>query len=439
MPVFEPDISIWRERFVASLPVALRAVLEGSSRRELLKKSDTTLLVFNNRVIDLETGDSKEFPETGDKIDLQRLALASRSLLDQAQKAQKAQKESSIILLLPPAEFISTTLSMPGVSRDNLVSALKLQIDTLLPGYEEPLSLAINPSSVDQGDERVALWITDSKLASLFNAFEQQEIFLAAVMPRILGVSESEAGIQLLDDDDHTITLIRKQGGVLVSWHHVIKLDLEQEKFASQWEKVKNDMSSLETVELSSESDYLDLPNKNINQEYCFFPQGALNAKRKQEKGRKVVFALAASVVFIGLASIPFLMQTWEFRQRSQVLEINREASTSARQDQTAVINFENEWGPVNDFPQQRVREAMYTLQAILSPDMLTSMEVSEGLIKIQGTSTEPQAILQRLEQDPMFTEVVFSRATNNSRYYIDLRLSTVNFEAYMVRYFPDD
>jgi hypothetical protein len=38
-----------------------------------------------------------------------------------------------------------------------------------------------------------------------------------------------------------------------------------------------------------------------------------------------------------------------------------------------------------------------------------------------------------------MFTEVVFSRATSNTRYYIDLRLATVNFEAYMVRYFPDE
>jgi len=52
--------------------------------------------------------------------------------------------------------------------------------------------------------------------------------------------------------------------------------------------------------------------------------------------------------------------------------------------------------------------------------------------------SQEPQAILERLEQNPMFTEVVFSRATNNSRYYIDLRISTVNFEAYMARYLPD-
>ena len=103
------------------------------------------------------------------------------------------------------------------------------------------------------------------------------------------------------------------------------------------------------------------------------------------------------------------------------------------------VVNFENEWGALSDFPDQRIREAMFTLQNVLSPERLTSLEISEGLVKIQGTSSDPQAILQRLEQDPLFTEVIFSRATNNTRYYIDLRLSPVNFEAYMVRHFPDD
>jgi hypothetical protein len=81
----------------------------------------------------------------------------------------------------------------------------------------------------------------------------------------------------------------------------------------------------------------------------------------------------------------------------------------------------------------------MFTLQSVLSPDRLSSLEISEGLFRIQGISQDPQALLERLEQNPMFAEVTFARATNNNRYYIDLILSTVNFEAYMVRYFPDE
>jgi hypothetical protein len=37
-----------------------------------------------------------------------------------------------------------------------------------------------------------------------------------------------------------------------------------------------------------------------------------------------------------------------------------------------------------------------------------------------------------------MFTEVDFARATNNNRYFIDLRLSTVNFSAYREWHFPE-
>ena len=106
--------------------------------------------------------------------------------------------------------------------------------------------------------------------------------------------------------------------------------------------------------------------------------------------------------------------------------------------DRQIVVEFENRWGAVANSPDQPVRDAMFNIQQVLSPSRISDLEISEGLIRIQGGSEDPQSILQRLEQDPMFTEVVFSRATSNNQYYIDLRLATVNFEAYMARYFPD-
>ena len=139
------------------------------------------------------------------------------------------------------------------------------------------------------------------------------------------------------------------------------------------------------------------------------------------------------------LSVIPFVGQSIERTSLIASLEAQRDLSSGARQDQLVVINFENEWGPINDFPVQQIRASMFTLQSVLSPDRLSSLEISEGLFRIQGISQDPQALLERLEQDPMFAEVTFARATNNNRHYIDLRLSTVNFEAYMVRYFPDE
>lgn len=148
--------------------------------------------------------------------------------------------------------------------------------------------------------------------------------------------------------------------------------------------------------------------------------------------------AAAAVAAALFLSSIPFLVQSIQFRSLAATLEAQRELSFEARQDQAIVVSFENELGPINDFPDQRVREAMFNLQNALSPNRLSSLEITDGSINIQGTSAEPQAILQQLEQDPMFTEVAFSRATNNDRYNIGLRLSTVNFDAYLVRYFPE-
>ncbi|MEC7998269.1 MAG: hypothetical protein VX166_10815, partial [Pseudomonadota bacterium] len=144
-------------------------------------------------------------------------------------------------------------------------------------------------------------------------------------------------------------------------------------------------------------------------------------------------------VGLLGLAASPFLAQSFELQKTKALLEFNRELSVEARQDQAVVVQFENRWGAINEFPQQDVATAMFRLQEVLAGEQLSSLELSEGLIRIQGTSSDPQAILQQLEQDPLFTEVVFSRATSNTRYYIDLRLAMVNFEAYRVRHFPDE
>ncbi|MGE4629905.1 MAG: hypothetical protein AAEC86_05625, partial [Pseudohongiellaceae bacterium] len=191
--------------------------------------------------------------------------------------------------------------------------------------------------------------------------------------------------------------------------------------------------------EYTSSKAYLSGSNNHCNQVYTFFPSGALSAHHRVERGRKLLSGAAVIVILLLLSVIPFVGQSIERTSLIASLEAQRDLSSGARQDQLVVINFENEWGPINDFPVQQIRESMFTLQSVLSPDRLSSLEISEGLFRIQGISQDPQALLEQLEQNRMFAEVAFSRATNNNRYYIDLRLSTVNFEAYMVRYFPGE
>jgi len=433
MPSIAFDSSQWRERLTAFLPAPVRTLIQGTSGGDLVKKIGSSFLLLDGKIVHLE---SRQTAALG-KTDSQSIAEACSQLLSGLSAEQR--KECIAQILLPASYFVATTTTMPGVGQDNLVSALKIQADSILPSLDQPLSLAINPLSAAQGEEHLALWMTEAKLSELFNAFAEKDIFLAALRPRFMAGNSGAEKTRVLDVDASSETCAIVENGVLKSLLNVVKQDLQQEAFRNQWQEKLELDSATTTIELRDETDYFSWSDVRANENYCFFPHGALNASQKSAKGRQYIAAAAAFTALILISGIPFILQSLEFRSLAATLEIQRQMAGDARQDQATVVSFENEWGLISDFPEQRLREAMFTLQNILRPDTLSSLEVVDGLIKIQGSSTEPQAILQRLEQDPMFTEVLFSRATNNQRYYIDLRLSTVNFEGYMVRYFPDE
>lgn len=415
----------------ALLPARVRDFLQGNSGRELVASITESLLLFDDRLY--RCGDGKAIEVTRPD-DAESLAVAAQQLL-----TDLAQDDVCIELLLPPDLFVATTQELPGVARENLQSALYLQQDSLLPACETELAMTINPASADLGDSHIALWIEQQRLDSLFDAFAGQGLFLAAVKPRPLALVVPDSETRILEQDSNNNTAVAISNKVLMQWLQVEHSELEQPQFAEQWSEEIKSRPATRTLDLHSAEDFLNRTDKNSNTDYNFYPQGALQARKKVQQGRKLM-AAAAAVVCIGIVSaIPFVLQSFEFRQVSSTLQSQSELSAPARADQAVVVNFENEWGPINDFPVQNIRETMFTLQEALRPDQLSSLEISEGIISIQGTSEDPQAILQRLEQDPMFTDVVFARATNNARYYIDLRLSSINFEGYMLRYFPDE
>ena len=421
----------YQQQLMDYLPPAMRNFLKGSPKGELLKKVDATLLVFDQYVVHVESGLSNQFQETAGDLDPNRLAIACKHLL------AEQQKEPSVLLLFPPDEFVATRQVMPGIGKDNLVSAMELQSENLLPTFTDSVALAVNPESADGGVEHIALWITNERLTQLFDAFQQQDIFLVAIKPRLLNIEDTSTDC-FVDEDQNCVTAVNVIDGVISNWWHVNKLDFENESYVQQWQQVVEN-AALRKSEYTSSKAYLSGSNNHCNQVYTFFPSGALSARRRVERGRKLLIGASVVASLLLLSVIPFVGQSIERTSLVASLEAQRALSSGARQDQLVVINFENEWGPINDFPIQQIRESMFTLQSVLSPDRLSSLEISEGLFRIQGISQDPQALLERLEQNPMFAEVAFSRATNNNRYYIDLRLSTVNFEAYMVRYFPGE
>ncbi len=113
--------------------------------------------------------------------------------------------------------------------------------------------------------------------------------------------------------------------------------------------------------------------------------------------------------------------------------------SAQPRADQAIVRDFETRWGVLNEFPRQDVAQTLLQLQGVLSPSVLSSLELVEGELQIEGESPDPQSLLQQLERNALFTGVDFARATSNNRYYIEMRLSTVDFDEYRARYFPNN
>ncbi len=416
--------------WAARLPPALRRLLFANPGRELLRQVDASLLIFGGQALHVESGNAAPLAEESEQENSHPGALAIAAA---ARKLLGAGKERSILLLLPPGEFAATWAEMPGVSGENLRSAVLLQAETALPSLEEPLALAVHG---EEDGPQAVLWMRSARLDELHRAFAEHGLFLAAVKPRILHSQSPRSG--LVDTDGASLTFSHSIGGALRQWKHIEAADLEQEEFASQWEAELRATVGGDPRRIDSLAQYAGALNREAHGDYSFFPAAALARHRRRKQRRLALRGAAALGVVALLAALPFIFQQFEINSLNRQLDSRRELSAPARANREVVVDFEDRWGAVNDFPDQAVRAALFNLQLVLSPNRLSDLEISEGVIRIQGTSEDPQSILQRLEQDPMFTEVVFSRATSNDQYYIDLRLAEINFEAYMARYFPD-
>ena len=136
--------------------------------------------------------------------------------------------------------------------------------------------MAVNPGSVELGEMHTALWISNAKLMELFDAFENHNIFLAAVKPRLLNVGNPNSNSNYLDSDSDSATVVTLIDGVIQKWSHINKIDLQREEFAKQWQQSISKLDE-QTVELNNVADYVTHSNSSSNQEYSFFPNLGLS------------------------------------------------------------------------------------------------------------------------------------------------------------------
>lgn len=433
MTIFTNKAARWRDRLGAFWLAHLRRS-DGVHAR-LRRQVNTVLMVHDDRLHDLGNG---AWRSLGEWSSAEQIAAAARELLPSGPVAR------SVLLLLPASRFIATTVNLPGVARENLHAALQLQASVLLPAYEGRLALAINPAARDVDRPDIALWADDTWLAALFDAFARQGLLLAAVLPRPLAALDSPLTQDTLvveDVDRDSVTQLVFRKGMLHSWLQMQRADLDDPELRTQWQEAcaLAQGSGAGLLRLQSASDWTQrgMP-QHWDSLYCFIPEGAQAVYRLQRKARGLRQAAMAAAVAALLLISPFLWQSLQIARLEATLAEQQTFSVEARADQAVVRDFDQRWGALNDFPRQDVAQVLLQLQSVLSPSVLTSLELVEGELQIEGESEDPQSLLQRLEQDAMFTGVDFARATSNNRYYIEMRLSTVDFAEYHERYFPD-
>ena len=361
------------------------------------------------------------------------LAKTLGQLLSNGQEAQSYPK--FIRLLLSSDEFISTELALPGIAAKDLKSAAELQGQSIFPGIQSAVLSFISPEPLPgKPDTYLVIWITQRRIESLFDALKIEGIFLWEVIPSAAIVASTLPKKIFKDCGATTTTYVTSLNSFPIHWLQVHSSDFENKDLRQHWGKELNENFSTEFVKPFRISE-LDINRSSV----LFKPSEALaleDTRRRNGQIKRASFAVAITILF---CAVPFFIQSVQFRLLADELVDVRSLSNTARQNRDFVVSQREEWAAINEYPDQNIPDIMFSLQELLYPDKLKNLEITEGVIEIEGESSNPQLILQRLEQHPLFTEAAFSRATNNNRYFIDFRLSTVNFDGYMVRYFLEN
>jgi hypothetical protein len=438
----------------------------------MANKVNVALLLFDDQMVDLHSGRSTRVSrsESDPQIIASTQGVFSATELAEAAAAllmDSAQTEKVCVLLLPPSEFYISETTLPPAGLDLQRSALLLQAMTVLPEFEETLNVGFIPGqkpALPVVSSGLAAWLPTERTESLFEAFLSKRMFLASVVPRLALFTEqlkssvtdngtSGQPLSAIEDEDHRLTTVfqHNRHGLMTCIQSSASDRVQPELYQKFLQERGADLPAQNVLMLRAAADYLRYNPFKSGQQLSgqsdklanlaaagVFPEAALSARHQLEQGRlrKELLRVVAAAVLV--VSLPFVWQSFQLLRLDAEFGRAQEQSLAARADQAVVRDFENNWGAFNEFPEQDVGLVLLTLQPVINPGLLSAFALDEGLLSIEGESPDPQNILEQLEQNPMFTEVDFARATNNNRYFIDLRLSTVNFSAYREWHFPE-
>ena len=414
---------------VSELVLKARSFFPAGCHTEILKKIDASLLLYNNCLINTANGLIKELSsDTGESF-AEALAKAARQLFP------ADEENRHILLLLPAADFAATTYNMNVMGEKLVRSALELQSNSLIPAYEENLLLAVNAKN------QVALWFNERKANRLFRAFEKENIFLSAIMPRALAMldedGQDDKTFLINDEGGDNISMLQVNGSAVRRLLTVNKTDLEQDVFAKQWDIETSQLKGDAVKSMSAIEDWTDLRQiVNPVTEYCFLPAGAIEEEKKISLAKKSKAGMAIAACCVLLLFTPFVSNWLALRELQTELERVQDQTVEPRRLQASIFDMEEEWGALDEYPDQKVADVLLSLSDVVQ-NALTSFSANKGVIDINGSTDDPAYLVELLAQREGFFNVGQSTNTRGggSQFGIRLSLSGIDFDAYEEKY----
>lgn len=421
---------------IRELSTRLRSVYAASAHRDVLAGINTSLVLFDHLLINTATGEYRQVAhDENDKTQSEQIAASASQLLT------GREQDASILLLLPPADFIATRFTM-GISGEKLLrSALMLQVHTLVPAYEEPLLLGLNGGSADG----VALWFPARAAEALFTAFRDHGLFLATLMPRPLAMLQTSSASEdylLIDEDKLHVTQLESRSGIIKSLLSISQVDLQQEEFAAQWNIECSKVAPAPKIRASDQNFWMGLRQVfRAVESYSFFPAGAEQVGRKFIAHKQRKLGGIAALAMLVLLCLPFVSNWVRIAILEAQVEDLREQSTEARRSQAAVYAMEEEWGAILEYPRQDVGQILLTLNELIE-NSLSSFSIDKGVIDIVGFAQDPAVLIEQLAEREEFYDVGQSRSSSSGnselmgdRYGIRISVSGIDYPGYEARY----
>ncbi|MFK5985573.1 MAG: PilN domain-containing protein [Pseudomonadota bacterium] len=430
----------------------IRSYFQTEIREEILKGINIRLLYFKGELINLESRESV----ANVALEAQAIAQACKQLLQNEPKKKK--QAISIALFLPLTEFIYTQYNLPTVDSLNVKSALNYQREDLLPASDSDLQLTLSHL---KNKDNFALWCSTQTIQKFNLAFQQLDLTLSAILPRLALLSNkgqnvknqgSVSGGQFFRESaDNYTAQFSFYNHSLVQLGHITDEDIKVDAFKQEWDAKFAVIDGSREI-LKNKADWLEMiyarrMSDNYQQsQYAYFPKQIENRVKSRGRLRNSrVIGLLAFVLMFALA-VPFVINKVRYLKYAAKYQAFVDGAKGVIEMRAKVLKHEEQWALYHNYPRVNVLDIISRLNKIIPVNSwISSFQIKNGYVEIDGFSPNPAAILEVISAQNDFNKVAFNkniratRGQDKERFGITFHIKGLDVEEYEKEYFNKD